>query len=206
MCGRVAVYRTVDVLADAFGARIAAGVIDRYEPGYNLAPTRTLPGLVDEHGRVLDLFHWGLANRSFNARGERISGSATARRLAVVVDGFFEWHEKRPLFFTRADGAPLALAGLLEGHHACTILTTAAGPDVEGIHDRMPVILAREALTAWLSHRDLSRHQVADLVQRAPAGTLVRHPVDPRVGDVRNDTPDLVAPYDPPVEPLRLFG
>ncbi|MGH9279027.1 MAG: SOS response-associated peptidase family protein, partial [Acidimicrobiales bacterium] len=92
MCGRVAVYRPVDVLAEAFDARIAADVIDRYEPGYNIAPTRTLPGLVDERGPVLDLFHWGFANRSFNARGERISGSARARRLAVVVDGFFEWH------------------------------------------------------------------------------------------------------------------
>lgn len=205
MCGRVAVYRPVDVLAGAFGARVAPGVVDRYEPGYNLAPTRTLPGLTGEHGPVLDLFHWGLANRSFNARAERLA-AGHLRRLAVVVDGFFEWHDRQPLFFTRTDGAPLCVAGRLEGRHACTMITTAAGPDLEGIHGRMPAVLEADDLAPWLGGADLSRRQVAKLLRPAPAGTLTHHPVHPKVGDVRNDSPDVIVRFDPPVEALRLFG
>lgn len=204
MCGRVAVFRPVEVLAEAFDARLAPGVAERYEPGYNQAPTRTLPGLVDEHGRVLDLFHWGLANRSFNARAERLAAGHLGR-LAVVVDGFFEWHDRQPLFFTRTDGAPLAIAGLREGRRACTMVTTAAGPDLEAIHDRMPALLEPDDLAAWLGAADLSRQRRAELLRPAPTGTLTHHPVHPKVGDVRNDSPDLIVRFEPPVEALRLF-
>ncbi|MGO8861581.1 MAG: SOS response-associated peptidase family protein [Acidimicrobiales bacterium] len=42
-----------------------------------------------------------------------------ARRIIVPADGFYEWHalgggRKQPHYFARADGAPLALAGLAE--------------------------------------------------------------------------------------------
>jgi putative SOS response-associated peptidase YedK len=85
-----------------------------------------------------------------------------SRRIIVPADGFYEWHKlnsgaKQPHYFTRADGEPLAMAGVAESWRdkqapddtppirSCTIITTSAGPDMDGIHDRMPVILSPDA-------------------------------------------------------------
>ena len=130
--------------------------------------------------------------------------------MAVVADGFFEWQKgpggaRIPHYFERTDGAPLALAGLWEPPAArdgedgpptptCTIVTTADGPDMEGIHDRMPVILERDALARWLEPTGADREELESLLHPAPAGTLNHYPVDRRVGNVRNDGPDIIAP------------
>jgi len=113
-------------------------------------------------------------NRLFNARAETLADKPSfrsaygARRLAIPVDGFYEWHKtpggsRQPYFFRRADGAPVVFAGLYEfwrdptipdGEHpwvrSCTIITTAAGEDMAAIHDRMPAILESDAFDAWL--------------------------------------------------------
>jgi putative SOS response-associated peptidase YedK len=85
-------------------------------------------------------------------------------------------------------------------------MTTSAGDDIGSIHDRMPAILDRGALAAWLQPGVPGHHRSDTLLRPAPGGTLVRHPVNPRVGDVRNDAPGLIEPFEPPAEPLRLFG
>ena len=72
------------------------------------------------------------------------------------------------------------------------MLTTTPGPDVDGIHDRMPVILEPDAFDLWLTARDDERDAVQALCVPAPVGTLVHHPVDAKVGNVRNDDPDLI--------------
>ena len=45
------------------------------------------------------------------------------------------------LWRARKDAEPMA---------TCTIMTTSASPEVERVHDRMPVVLAPEAWRAWL--------------------------------------------------------
>lgn len=208
MCGRYSLSRPVDELADYFQAHLAPGLREAYQPSYNIAPTRSVVGLATtgHRQRTLGLYRWGFGNRQFNTRSE--GGPDTTHRMAVLADGFFEWHAGQPLFFRRADGAPLALAGLWapSGERMCTMLTTAAGPDLEDIHSRMPVILELDALATWLDPGHLDRGHARQLLRPAPGGVLVRHPVDPRVGDVRNDGPALVERYEPPQPPLRLFG
>ena len=237
MCGRYALARPTRELAALFDATEAPGLAESYEPSYNLAPTRQVVALAmaPRDGRVLDTYRWGLVpawaadpsigNRLFNARAETLSTSKAFsdafahRRLAVLADGFFEWHggpdgRRRPLFFHRPDGTPLAFAGLWErwrdpSHlrdeplYSCTIVTTEAGPDLAGVHDRMPVVIEAAMLDRWLDPRRHHPHDVAAVLRTSPAGTLVHHPVDPRVGDVRNDEPVLVAPYED--QELRLF-
>jgi putative SOS response-associated peptidase YedK len=214
----MAVYRPADDLSEFFGAAIGPGLVESYRPSWNVAPTAVVVGLVGvgDGERLLLPFRWGFGpdGRRFNARAETLATSRTfapglaARRLAVLADGFFEWQERRPLFFHRADGRPLALAGIWQpgaggsGMAACALVTTAAGADLADVHDRMPVVLEAEALGPWLAP---DRGPAADIPAPAPAGTLARHPVDPRVGDVRNDDPSLVRPWEPQVEALRLF-
>ena len=137
------------------------------------------------------------------------------RRMAVLADGFFEWRKgpgkgRQPHYFSRADGRPLAFAGLWADWRdprpgaddrptvrSCTIVTTTAGQDMDGVHDRMPVVLAPDVLDRWIDPAGADREELRALLRPPPTGTLVHHPVDQRVGNVRHDDPGLIAPLPP---------
>ena len=225
MCGRIALYTPPQRLARLLEAALAAGVDPKGEPSWNLAPTRTLFGVVDRgEGRILDAYRWGLVpwfakdvavgSRQFNARAETLTERPAfreafeRRRLLVPIDGFYEWDhrggERTPHFFARTDGEPMVLAGLYERWRdpelpadaprlaTCTIVTTAPGPDLDGLHDRMPVVLERDVHDLWLTGADDEQDAVLALCAPTPAGTLAHHPVSSRVGNVNNDDPGLV--------------
>ena len=59
------------------------------------------------------------------------------------------------------------------------------------LHDRMPVILEPADWPAWL---DEESGDPATLLRPSPEGGLRLWQVDKRVGNVRNDGPDLLAP------------
>ena len=179
--------------------------------------------------RELGRYKWGLVpswakdpsvgSRMFNARAETVAtkpsfrSALVARRLAVVADGFYEWKPgmgslKRPYYFTRADGRPLALAGLWEQWwggpgirnraeadlpplRSCTVITTEAGPDMGDVHHRMPVVLEDDALDEWLDPANQDKPELESLLVPSPGGTLVSRPVGSSVGNVRNDGPEL---------------
>jgi putative SOS response-associated peptidase YedK len=73
------------------------------------------------------------------------------------------------------------------------VLTTTPGPDIDGIHNRMPVVIEPDAYDLWLTASDDELDAVQALCAPSAAGTLVHHPVDARVGNVRNDGPELIA-------------
>jgi putative SOS response-associated peptidase YedK len=156
-------------------------------------------------------------NRLFNARGETVASKPSfraafkARRIIVPADGFYEWHKlsstsKQPHYFTRTDGEPLAFAGLSEwwrdkngpddapAIRSCTIITTSAGEDMEGIHDRMPVILNPDTFDVWLDPDTNDSDELTALLHPAPKGTITHHPVGQRVGSVRNNDAELIEP------------
>jgi len=193
------------------------------------APSGSGEGVGAVH-RELGCYRWGLvpswakdptmANRTFNARAETVASKPsfraafTARRLAVVADGFYEWkpgsgRTREPYYFTRADGQPLALAGLWEqwwggpaaagtpegerpALRTCTVITTEAGPDMGDIHHRMPVVLEPEVLDEWLDPANRDKPELESLLMACPAGTLVHRAVSSTVGNVRNDGPELI--------------
>ena len=235
MCGRTTSYTPPQRLAEIFDAELPADLeAPRDGPHWNIGPTNTLFGLAvprrsepdDDARLVLDGYRWGLipswskdktqGNRLFNARAESLSTKPAfrkafqSRRLAVVVDGFFEWrkdpgNKRQPFYFHRCDGFPMTFAGLWETWpdpetqswlHSCTIITTTAGPDMNGIHDRMPVILERADLDPWLRAGHASEAELMAFLKPAPAATLMRYPVSQRVGNVRNDDPALLEPIE----------
>ncbi len=160
-----------------------------------------------------------IGNKLFNARGETVAEkpsfrAAFAKRTCVIpVDGFYEWDHRpggnrQPHYFSRRDGDPLLLAGLYEHWHdpqqpdgpvlaTCTVITTEPGPDIEGIHDRMPVVVEPEDVAAWLGWADHPKDERLALIQPAPGGTLAHHGVSTAVGSVKNDGPELVVPEGP---------
>jgi len=236
MCGRFSLFTPPARLADLFDADLAPDVDPVGRPRWNVAPTTDVLGLSAGTGppgeerrpRLLDCYRWGLippwagdassGSRLFNARAETAASKPSfrdafvERRVAVLADGFFEWQKgpgkkRRPHYFYRVDGDPLAFAGLWgswRGHRidgqtgpsirSCTIITTNAGQDMDGIHPRMPVVLERSALDRWLDPANTDRAELQSLLRPAAPGTLVHHPVDQRVGNVRNDDPGVIAP------------
>ena len=232
VCGRYVSTTRVDVLAAQFQVEeIVGDDLDR--PRWNVAPTDPVLAVAEnrEGIRRLGRMRWGLlpsfvtdpttASRRINARVETVAGSpafraAFARRRCIMpADGFYEWdHARQPWFITRADGAPLAMAGLWEAWSAgegpvvrtCAVITTPANELVAAVHDRMPAILDDRLYDAWLDPGHDDTEGLRSLLRPAPDDLLVRHPVSTRVNNVRHDGPDLIEPgsLDRPV-PLTLL-
>jgi putative SOS response-associated peptidase YedK len=167
-------------------------------------------------------------NKMINARAETVArtpayrSAFAAHRCLVVVDGFYEWRRphptdaknKVPYYFHRADGRPITFAGLYETWwdktrsadpdpetllRTCAVITTAAGPDMVEVHNRMPVILEPDVFDAWLDRRAHDTAALQKLLRPAPAGTLDRFPISTEVNSPRNDGPQLLIPVDPVV-------
>ena len=157
------------------------------------------------------------ANRMINLRAETVREkkgwrSTLARKRCIIpIDGFYEWQDqgkgkrKQPFYITSRDFSPLALAGLWatwrdpesgEELFTCTILTTSANGLMESVHHRMPVILAPDDWDAWLDPENTDTDELAKLLVPAPEEMLTLWPVDPAVGNVRNNRPELQEPLE----------
>lgn len=88
------------------------------------------------------------------------------RRCLIPAAAFYEWKAspggKEPFAIGRADGDPLAFAGISEGWRGpgsevlrtFAILTTAANAQMSTLHDRMPVILEQGDWPLWLGEQE----------------------------------------------------
>ncbi|NMC16426.1 MAG: SOS response-associated peptidase, partial [Chloroflexi bacterium] len=129
------------------------------------------------------------------------------RRGLILADGFYEWQKtsgkgSRPFYFSMRSGEPFAFAGLWESWQpkdqpgealtTCTIITTAANKTVSPVHERMPVILRKEAMWDWL--RETGETALISLLQPAPADWLRAWEVSRTVNNVRQDGPECAEP------------
>jgi putative SOS response-associated peptidase YedK len=111
---------------------------------------------------------------------------------------------KQPHLISRTDGEPFAMAGLYARWHppgtqggeallSCAVITTEARGALRALHDRMPVILPREAEARWLDHSlDGNTEALLALLQPLPVEELELRPVSRRVNDVANDDAELL--------------
>ena len=154
-----------------------------------------------------------------NARSEGIASKPAFRaplrrqRCLIPADGFYEWQapvppgkRKIPHWIGLASSEVFAMAGLwsvwqpkdgegAEPLHSCVILTAAANEAVHAIHERMPVILPRDAESAWLDPAlDGNVEAILALLTPVAASALSAHPISTRVNSVRNDDPSLLEP------------
>lgn len=217
MCGRFVVatpLMTIFEYFDIHDPRIAD-----LPPRYNVAPTTPIPIVRDtSEARVCEAASWGFTPswaksrddgpRPINARGETVAESRLfrrayeQRRCLIPADGYYEWQagsgtRKQPYYIHREDGQLLAFAGIWEAWHegqedgvtSAAIITTPANAAMTELHDRMPLILEPDDWDAWLLGDD-----PGELLRPAPAGVLTWYPVDPAVGNTRNDGPQLIEP------------
>lgn len=194
---------------------------------YNVAPSQEVPTILCDHEglRVSAWKQWGLVpswsqdpaigGGLFNARSETahekpsFRASWKKRRCLVIADGFYEWtprnRDHQPYYFRPMAGDFLAFAGLFEEWHgeggevieSCTVLTTAANADLEGIHHRMPVILDRSRFDEWLQPGSdpALLTSLQSMMAPSPIGTLAKSAVSRRVNNARIDD---AACLDPP--------
>lgn len=189
MCGRYAFF-------DLEGLRARFGVeneLKGFEPTNNAAPGMFLPVVTRNSPTQVNLMKWGLAPdwggakkyKLINARAETLDQKPYFRNLLlnqrgiVPANGFYEWQKetKKPFYFRANNNEILALAGLWD-QKTFTIITTEANKAVSPIHNRMPVILTREAEEVWLDKKITEATLLKMLLLSAEANTIIAEEKD----------------------------
>lgn len=224
MCGRYALYGPTSRLREQFGASIDE-LPPNFGPRYNASPLQMLPVVRQRPNgdRVVHLLRWGLipswskdetiGTKLINAREETLAGKPSfraaykARRCIIPACGFFEWKAteegKQPYYIHPADGRLFGFAGLWERWSPAegsaidtfTVITTAANDAIRPLHDRMPVILAPQDYSTWLA-RATEPDRLRALIGARPVTPVSLFPVSRAVGNVKNDSPDLIVPVE----------
>jgi putative SOS response-associated peptidase YedK len=97
----------------------------------------------------------------------------------------------------RPDGKPLK---------SFAIVTTQANEFLKPLHNRMPALLAPDCWPIWLGETTASENDLKSMLKPYPGKGMTCWPVDRRVGNVRNDSPDLFAPLSEPQSPQGVNG
>jgi putative SOS response-associated peptidase YedK len=175
MCARYTLRSPADLLAERFGL-LQTPIL---QARFNIAPSQLVPVIGAKAGsniRGLAMFKWGFVPhwaqdgkgmRPVNARAETIattpmfSESLRRRRCIVPADGFYEWRtvnkKKIPVHFHLKSNDMFGFAGVWDVWNGpsgklftVAIVTTKPNELTATVHDRMPVILARDDEATWL--------------------------------------------------------
>ena len=195
-----------------------------FRPRFNIAPSQPLAVIANTGENRLDFFSWGLVpswakdpaigNRMINARAETLAEKPSfrnaykRRRCLILADGFYEWQVvpgskvKQPMYIRMKDDQPFAFAGLWEDWHSvdgsqilsCTIITTQPNELVLPIHNRMPVILPRQAYQDWIRPGEVAAQELNPLLKPYPSELMQAYPVSRQVNSPGNDTPTCIQP------------
>jgi putative SOS response-associated peptidase YedK len=214
MCGRGKLTASPEEIQAIFSLHETPNL----PPHFNIAPTQPI-AVVRTPGE-LEQLRFGLVPpwsrdpkdagaRFLNARSETVATLAAyreafaKRRCLVVLDGFYEWKKlgksKQPYVFQMPDGKPFAIGGVWDRwtSHATgeviesvAVITVAAPPPHFEVHDRMPLVLPRDAWSAWL---DPSTADPARMLTQ-PEAPLIANPVSTAVNNPRNDGPECMEP------------
>ena len=151
--------------------------------------------------------------RTINAKAETITTTPAFReafkyrRCLVPADAFYEWQKldaktRQPFAIAMKDGRPYAFAGVWEKWKdraaradllTFAVITTDPNEVVQPMHDRMPVIIPERDYDRWLQPGNPERPPV-DLLRPYYASKMIAWKVGNAVGNVRNDSPELIEP------------
>lgn len=210
MCGRYAFFLEPSELKKRFGVENLLNFPARY----NCAPMQDLPIIVKNR---MGMARWGLlppwlsdddksiACKMTNARSETIHEKPTfrpswekSRRCIIPANGFYEWKKsqdgktKQPYILKLKSDEILSFAGLWHktGNLVTfTILTKEADKNIANIHHRMPVFVKTNEINDWFYG---NVNKAVDIINNANSDEIHFHPVGDAVGNVRNDTAELL--------------
>jgi len=222
MCGRFALYTSRTQIAQKY-FDFRQPVDDRVA-NYNIAPGTQITLITAErHDATTPVEFlsswWGFrpswakdkkAPTPINAKAETVATSpyfrrAFARQRGIIpADGFYEWRNtergKQPYFIRHKHGEVLMMAGIwepIDGEDTnCAIITQPAAPYLAPIHDRQPVLLAYDVLTAWLDPELTAREDIRRVTRALDPDELEAYPVSTAVNKPIHNTGDLIKPSD----------
>lgn len=221
MCGRYVIEGNPG-LSERFHLRHVPQDLFAELTTWNAAPTQVLPVIIEgeDGGPELVPMQWGLTPRwkpapgkravaPINARAETLfekpmfRNLTKARRCIVPVSGFYEWQKvgsgKQPFYITAEDGEVWGLAGLYDLTHEAedaagsfAIITTGANEAMSSLHDRMPVILERDAEQDWLAPDMTEPGEIEQYLRPYDDDAMRIYPVSTAVNNTRHNGPDLI--------------
>lgn len=129
-------------------------------------PTQSSLVIVKKESLVTTGMQWGFVKwddkgRIINARQETVASSPFFKtsfeqfRCIVLASGFYEWDQHKDRYLIRLkEQAVQYMAGVYQikdNQPMFAILTQAAQPDFEAIHNRQPVFLKKKEIEPYLS-------------------------------------------------------
>ena len=136
-----------------------------------------------------------------------------AKRCVIPASGYYEWRqdEKKQPFFIHPPEGMLAFAGIYWWWRdpskdqsdpnrwllTCSTFTKDSAPELSHIHDRNPVMLSPDSLSAWLAPDYQTTPEVLAAIAResdSVAKELLFNEVSSSVGSVRNNSEELIRP------------
>ena len=231
MCGRYRLSRRKQLVEEYFES---SSDEEDWNPRYNIAPTQPVAAIRQAGtSRILSMMRWGLVpswasdisigGRLINGRSETVlekpafRDSFRLRRCLVPADGFYEWKkagkERYPFHFVMKDSSLFAFAGVWDRWRSatgqvvesCSILTTAPNELLDGVHDRMPVILPQRHYQTWLTAPATEAQRLAELLVPFDASVMQRYPVSPLVNKPENDVPECALEVPSPETQGQLW-
>jgi putative SOS response-associated peptidase YedK len=162
---------------------------------------------------------------TFNARIEEAAAKPMWRtplkhsRCLVPALGWYEWRAvqavdpitgeikaaKQPHFLHLPDRGLVHFAGLMsrrearEGEplaYSCTIMTRAAVGAATEVHERMPVILQKEALREWMDPTQKDSDVALAVAEGSVVTDVMHYPVSTRVNQAKNEGIELIEPLE----------
>lgn len=187
MCGHIEIGEQKDIIITGRDGR-------QYKPkntgGGN--PGSMLPVVTDAQPNKVQEYRWGLLtldddkihSKNKHARIENLTRVPMWRDLAgkkhciVRIQAFFEFNqqEQRLYRIERFDGQPFYIAGLWDIWidiktnillPTCAMITMEPNEDMAAIHDRMPAMLERNDVKAWLNSNYTAQQRIDLLREKA---------------------------------------
>ena len=185
-------------------------------PRYNVAPGQNILTIIHDGSKFrAGPLKWGFipffskseetAYKMINAKSETVAekpsfkSSLQNKRCIILADSFYEWQKndsgKVPMRIRLKGDGIFSLAGLWSTFtrndgsklHTCTIITTSANQLVKPIHDRMPVILTKDAQKIWLNPNIKDSSLLTSILNQYDSQLMTHYPVSSYVNSVKND-------------------
>jgi putative SOS response-associated peptidase YedK len=147
---------------------------------------------------------------TINARAESITKAPTwrepmkKRRCIILCNSFYEWVKdskppKQPYSFELVNGNPIGFAGLWDAwkdkdgnwFQSFAIVITEANELMRRVHPRMPCILHPRDYDRWIDREETERLPL-DLLRPLDSDEMEMSEANPKVGNVRNNGPELM--------------
>ncbi|HEP8211887.1 TPA: SOS response-associated peptidase [Pseudomonas aeruginosa] len=223
MCGRLSQYSGLHEFVSVLNLpNILTNLVGEQPQRYNVAPSTQVTTLrLEGDALVAQAIRWGwrplwARDRAapINARAEKVAhgrffSAAWKHRALTPISGWFEWvavggPRKQPFHIQHRDGSPILCAAIGQfpdlddepgEQHGFVIINADSAGGMVDIHDRRPVVLPPELAREWIDPATTpERAEQIVLHQGEPSESFRWYAVDPAVGNVRNQGPQLIEP------------